>query len=72
MIFTPDQVQHAIDETLVGVDTGTKGALVVVATTEGVKAAVVHRIDNHWQIGLFGEWHASDGFKAGAKVQAQW
>lgn len=49
--FSPSALQKAVEtEVLAAVPKGKRGALVAVATTEGVKVAVAARLPEGWQV----------------------
>jgi len=74
-LFTDPAVQHAIDSALSSVDSGKRGVILEVNMPEtgGVKGVVAARLNEHWSIGLVGEYGGKSKAKSGgARVAFEW
>lgn len=74
-LFTDPSVQQAIDSALTAVTSGKKGVILEVNMPEagGVKGVVAARLNEHWSIGLVGEYNGKSKAKSGgARVAFEW
>ena len=55
-----------------GIPVGHKGAFLTIVTTDGVKAVLAHKIDDHWVVTAEASHPWSGGLNAGATIQATW
>ena len=67
------QAQQKLAESLAQLPEGKRWALVAVATTEGIKAAIVARVNQDWQIEAFAQKPWTGGaIEAGATLLYSW
>lgn len=73
-VFTNPVLQSAIDSALTSVDPDKKGVILEVDMPEmgEVRGVVAARLNNHWSVGLVGEYTGRRGVSGGARVAFQW
>ena len=73
-VFTNPAIQAAINHALSGVSSDKRGVVLEVDVPEagGVKAVLAARLDDHWSIGLVGEYSGERKVSGGARVAFQW
>ena len=72
--FSPQAISQAINTALNQAPVlppGKSGALIVMATPEGVKAIVAAKIDDHWEFSAEGDYHGG-AISGGVSVIASW
>ena len=76
MVTPPDliraSIKQAVDRALADIPPGRSGALVAVATLDGVNLAVAHKADDWEIVAWVGKSWQSDAFSAGAQVKKTW
>ena len=67
------QAQQRLAESLAQLPEGRRGAIAAVATTEGIKAAIVAKVNEDWQIEAFASkpWPGGE-IEAGAAILWSW
>lgn len=74
-LFSDPAVQQAIDSALNTVTPGKRGVILEVNIPEagGVKGVVAARLNEHWSIGLVGDYNGKTKTKSGgARVAFEW
>ena len=72
--FSASSIHQALQDAVLNdmVPTGKTTALLVTATTDGLKAYLATKLDDHWQIGAGGDWHYDGHVSAGVQLVASW
>lgn len=73
-MFTNPAISEAVNRALATVDPGKRGVILEVDIPEagGVKGVLAARLDEHWSIGLVGEYHGNRKISGGARVAFEW
>ncbi len=72
--FSPEAIQKAVIDHLNQdpiLPVGKSGALIVMATTDGVKAILAAKVGEHWEFDGTAAWHGGEVY-AGVSVVASW
>ncbi len=73
-VFTDPAIQQAVDGALRAVEPGQRGVILEVDMPQWgeVKGVVAARLNDHWSVGLIGEYTGTRGVSGGARVAFQW
>ena len=74
-LFTDPAIQQSVDNALSSVDPGKKGVILEVNMPEegGVKGVLAARLNEHWSIGLVGDYNGKVKTKSGGvRVAFEW
>ncbi len=72
--FSPDAIRRAVVDTLNQapiLPADKRGALVVLATTDGVRAVLASKVNDHWDVAAEAEYTGGE-VAAGISVIASW
>lgn len=77
VVITPphlirDAIKRQVETVLLGIETGKTGALVAVATQDGVNLAVAHRFKQRWEVTAWIGKSWKGGTDLGAQVTKTW
>ena len=71
--FSHHNIQESLDALFAGaVPEGSHGAAVAIATKDGVKVALAHRLNDIWQVSLTGSVDYHGHLEGEAKLLASW
>lgn len=73
-VFTDPAVQQAVDDALKSVPTDKRGVILEVDMPQmgEVKGVLAAKLNQHWSIGLVGDYSGARGVSGGVRVAFQW